>query len=246
MTRKDEGVVVKTARSGETSKHVTFFGRESGKVKLLAKGVLSAKSPWRAALEAGNVVEVVYYYKRDRTLYFLKEANILSTVGRERDSLSRVATILAALELIDQVCYWENPEERIVDLYVALVRCIDAADSIFLFLVFQFKLLDILGTMPDFLSCRVCGDDTSGGWYLPAEGTSVCKKHRVEAAQTLPLDETSNALLGRLASKPLVELARSEIDAPMRKRLGKIVHWTYTFHIQGYSLPEALKLIPRN
>ena len=43
----------------------------------------------------------------------------------------------------------------------------------------------------------------------------------------------------------LSQLGAAEVDADVRKRLGKVLHWTYTFHINGYSLPQALKLIPR-
>jgi hypothetical protein len=29
----------------------------------------------------------------------------------------------------------------------------------------------------------------------------------------------------------------------VRKQLGRLVHWTYTYHVQGYHLPRSLNLI---
>ncbi|MEJ2720147.1 MAG: recombination protein O N-terminal domain-containing protein [bacterium] len=63
MIKKDEGVILRSARSGETSKLVTFLGLESGKIRLIAKGALGGKSPFRGVLEPGNHLEIVYYFK---------------------------------------------------------------------------------------------------------------------------------------------------------------------------------------
>ena len=73
MLRKDEGVVLSSTRRGESSKLVTFLGRESGKMRLLAKGAMSPKSPFRGSLEPGSYVEVLFYYKEARSFFFLKD-----------------------------------------------------------------------------------------------------------------------------------------------------------------------------
>ena len=160
MIRKDAGVVLKTARSGETSKTVTFLSRESGKIRLLAKGALGGKSPLRGALEPGNHLEVVYYHREGRTGRFIKEVHTHSTLDIGRDSLSRLSCALAVLELVDTVCYWESPDPGIVDQLVEYLDCPPAENPVLLFLAFEFKLLSVLGALPDFSACSVCGRGT--------------------------------------------------------------------------------------
>lgn len=244
MIRKDEGIVLRSFRSGETSRHVTLFARQAGKVKVVAKGALAPKSPLRSVLEPGNIVDFLYYHREGRTLYFLKEASTTRSAGRLRESLPRLAAVLAALEIIDAVCYWASPESRIVDLYAEYEAvCQDVQDPLLLFLAFELGLLEILGLLPDFFSCNVCNAPIEAGYYHPSDGAVACRDHSAQAPDRVAVDAALLALIERIGRGPMQQLAPMEVEAGLRKRLGKMLHWTYTFHIQGYRLPEALKLI---
>jgi DNA repair protein RecO len=246
MVRKDRGVVLRAARSGDTSKLVTFLGRDSGKIKLIGKGALSSRSPFRGSLEAGNRLEVVFYFKEGRTLYFIKEAHVVSTLGAGNATLDRVAANLAALDLVDQVCYWGNPETGIVDLVDDYLDCRTGDDPLAVLLALEMRLLEALGSAPHIGSCVECGSPAQGGYYYPADGTSRCRKHAASAPQRLRVDDTLVDLAAFMSESKFDEVARTGVDAATRKRLGKLLHWTYTFHIQGYRLPEALKLITKS
>ena len=245
MIEKDEGVVLKSTRSGETSKVITFFGRRSGKIRLLGKGAMTARNPLRAALEPGNIIETVFYHKQGRTLYFLKEADVVLSAGSGRD-LVHAATSLALLELVNQVCYWASPEERVIDLLVEYRKCEPPRDALFLFIAFEFKLLQILGALPDFSWCSSCGVRFDKGYFHPEDGVGACNVHTHPDPHRIPLGAATLPFLEQLTRRPLDSLDSLEVDGRTRKKLGKILHWTYTFHVQGYGLPEALKLIPKS
>jgi len=246
MIQKDDGVVLKTARSGETSRIVTFLGKRSGKVRIIAKGALKPASPFRGALEPGNHAEVLYSYKEGRTLYFLREVHVHSSIDAGRGSLARTAASLAVLELADAVCFWESPEARVVDLVVEYLRCPPAEDPVLLFLAFETALLEALGALPDLSSCAVCGEPFERGFYHPEEGESACPLHTRPSAHRLELDADLAALERALAGSPLASAARASVPGGVRKRLGALLHWTYTFHVQNYRLPESLKLIQKD
>lgn len=243
MLRKDEGVVLAAVRRGETSKVVTFLGRDSGKVRLMAKGALGERSSFRGSLEPGNVIEVVYYYKEGRSQYYLKEVHVYSAIRSDRASLARVAASLAVLELVDQVCYWHRADAAIVDLVISFLMSDDALDPLTFFLAFELKLLDALGALPDFLACAECG--AASRYYHPSDGESRCRRHLRTDPHRVALGPNLQAVLAELTTQPLASFTARDTDADTRKRLGKILHWTYTFHIDGYALPEALKLIPK-
>ena len=243
MIQKDDGVVLKTARSGETSRIITFLGRRSGKVRIIAKGALKPASPFRGALEPGNCAEVLYYHKEGRTLYFLREIEVHSSIDASRGTLAAVAASLAVLELTDAVCFWESPEERVVDLVVEYFGCPPAADPVLLFLAFETALLEALGALPDLSSCAACGERFERGYYHPEQGESACPLHTKPSAHRVELDADLAALARALAASPLENAARASVPKDLRKRLGALLHWTYTFHVQNYRLPESLKLI---
>lgn len=243
MLQKDEGIVLRTARSGETSVTMTFLGRASGKIRLLAKGALGERSPWRGMFDAGNHVEVVYYYKEGRSVYFVKEASLASPPGRRRDSLPHLATLLASMELLDQVCYAGSPDESIVDVAVDYVRRLDCRDPLFLFLTLEVKLLAALGATPEVTACARCGAAPAGGAYSPRDGASYCREHATGDAEAIALSDEMVALLELCAREPFETVAAHDVPARHRKELGKLVHWTYTHHVHGYNLPKSLNLI---
>ncbi|UCG52519.1 MAG: DNA repair protein RecO [Candidatus Latescibacterota bacterium] len=246
MIRKDEGVVLKSARSGETSKLVTFLGRESGKTRLVAKGALGAKSAFRGMLEPGTHLEVVYYHKEGRTQYFLKEAHVHSALRTETYTITRLAATLAVLELLDHVCFWESPEPRIVNLLLEYLRCSTDNDPLFSFLVFQFNLLGVLGALPEFSSCALCGESLNDGFFHPAEGGSACRDHSESSSRRVWMDKELLSLIAKIGDSPVAELRKLTVGTELRKDLGAILHWTYTYHVNDYRLPDALKLIPKD
>lgn len=247
MLEKDEGVVLKASRSGETSLLVTFLSRRRGKIRLMGKGVLSPKSSSRGLLETGNHLEVVFYYKENRSVYFLKEATALAPRVSRRDSLPHLATWLAAMELLDQVCYPGSAEESITELAVEYLAASPAAvDPLYLFLAFELKLLSALGALPDLFDCARCGRSAAGGVYEARDGSGYCAEHASEPDDvrgSVRLSATVLQQAHRCKAEPLSVLAGEEVTRQTRKALGKIVHWTYTFHVQGYSLPKSLSLI---
>ena len=246
MINKDDGVVLKTARSGETTRIVTFLGRHSGKVRLVAKGALKPTSPFRGALEPGNHAEVLYYFKEGRTRYYLREIHVHSSIETGRDSLARMASALAVIELVEGICFWESPDERVVDLVIEYLRCPPAEDPLFLFLVFETRLLAVLGALPEFSSCAACGETFDRGFFHPEEGECACPLHARTSGQRIELGEDLVALSRALAGDPLERAARTAVEADLRKRLGTVLHWTYTFHVQNYRLPESLKLLQKD
>jgi DNA repair protein RecO (recombination protein O) len=177
MLQKDEGIILRTSRRGETSKDLVFLGRRSGKIRLIAKGALGPKSGFRGLLEPGNHLAVLYYFKEGRTLFYLKEAHVLFTGAAGRDSLDRLVIMLAALELLDGVCFTASPEPRLVDTAMAFLRCPAAADPLFMFLVFELRLLEVLGVLPDFFRCSSCDRGTGGGFFDPRTGECSCPEH---------------------------------------------------------------------
>lgn len=244
MLVKDNGLVLSVARSGETSLGVVFLGRASGKVRLLAKGALSSKHPSRGVLEPGNEVEVVFYYKDGFASYFLKETSLLAAPSAGRESLPHLAANLAALELLNLVCVpGASLDHGIVDTAAAYLAAPANADPLLMFLAFEIKLLEVLGVAPDTFGCVHCGTTPDGGLYSPRDGVSFCAEHGTRVPESVTLSEELLHTAARCADASFDTIAESGVSRSARKELGRLVHWTYTYHVQGYHLPRSLSLL---
>ena len=244
MLLKDTGIVLAIERRGESSLSAVFLGRAAGKTRLLVKGALSAKHPSRGALEPGNEVEVLYYHRDGQATSYLKEVALLRVPGAGRDSLPHMAANLAALELLNHVCVPQaSVDSEVVDTAASFLAAPPAEDPLFLFLAFEIKLLAALGVSPDTVDCVRCGESPRDGIYSPRDGVSFCAEHRDSVPEAVVLSPEIVAVTGQCAEQSFDVLAREAVARGVRKELGRLVHWTYTYHVQGYHLPRSLNLI---
>jgi DNA repair protein RecO len=244
MLIKDSGIVLSAARSGESSLSFVFLGRAGGKIRVLAKGALGPKHPSRGAIEPGNEIEVLYYQREGYATRYLKESSLIAVPAAGRESLPHMAAGLAALELLDQVCAPAAVlDGSIVDAATAFLSAPRSADPLLMFLAFEIKLLTALGVSPDTMSCVRCGGDPGQGSYSPRDGVSYCGEHRGAYPDAVPLTPEVVAAAACCAEEPYAALAAREVSRAARKELGRLVHWTYTYHVQGYHLPRSLNLI---
>jgi DNA repair protein RecO len=245
MLKKEEGVVIRSSRSG-SSRIATFLGEESGKIKLIAKAAMKDKSPYRAALEPGTVLQAVYYYKEGRDLFYLKEAEIRIAGASVEDSLPGMASRLAAIELVDQVTYFGHRDEGVFETIVSFLAVQRPQDPLFFFLVLQMKLLGVIGSLPEFGHCSVCGEKLESGVYDPRGGVSFCAGDETRGAEAMPLEADCLSLIETVAVRPFRELSAMRIEESLRKSFGQILHWTYIYHVQGYRLPDSFKLLKQS
>lgn len=244
MLLRDTGIVIAIGRSGETSLSVVFLGRAAGKLRLLAKGAVSAKHPSRGALEPGNEVEALYYHRDGQGTSYLKEVSLVRAPAAGRDSLPHMAANLAALELLNQVCVPNaSIDSDLVDTAAAFLASPPADDPLFLFLAFQIKLLAALGVSPDTIDCVCCGESPRDGIYSPRDGVSFCAEHRAAVPEAVKLSAEIVNVAEQCAAQPFDVLSHEAVTRGVRKELGRLVHWTYTYHVQGYHLPRSLNLI---
>jgi len=244
MLIKDSGLVLSAVRSGETSLSLLFLGRDSGKIRLLAKGAIGPKHPTRGAIEPGNEIEVLFYQREGYATRYLKESSLIVAPCAGRESLPHLAAGLAALELLDQVCVpGASLDAGIVDTAAAFLSAPRSGDPLLLFLAFEIKLLSVLGVSPDTVSCVQCGADLVEGTYSPRDGVSFCAEHRAAFPDAVDLKPEVVATVAHCAREPYPALAAREVSRAARKELGRLVHWTYTWHVQGYHLPRSLNLI---
>jgi DNA repair protein RecO len=156
----DNGLVLHTVRHGETSLIITVFGRETGKVGLIAKGARSkSKLGSVAALEIFSEAQFVFYHKPGRDLQLLKEWTILEPHRELRGDFVLLTMASAVAELLAK-CLREHDAHR--ELYDSAAVVLSALDSkpvspFPLLWQFELRLFRALGFELPFATCAATG-----------------------------------------------------------------------------------------
>lgn len=104
-------IVLRTVDYSDSSKIVTLLTEEHGKIGVIGRGVKKPKSKLSGLLEAGNVLDVVYYHKESRSLQILSEASYLHKTLNIRLDFEKMGTMMSTLELVTQLVH-ENEVNR--------------------------------------------------------------------------------------------------------------------------------------
>ena len=184
MITRTDAVVLKSMKYRDSSKIVTFYSRRFGKVKGIAKGARQMKSKFGAALEPLSAVSLLFYKKEHRELHLISQCDTLKTYRNIHSELDRMAVGLSILELIDQLTHEEEGNDPLYSLLVQSLDELEQAEKHFMnfFLAFELRCASVLGFMPSFDACQVCGKDLDDlvadepAVFQSAKGALVCDR----------------------------------------------------------------------
>ncbi|MCS7258825.1 MAG: DNA repair protein RecO [candidate division WOR-3 bacterium] len=181
--RKTSGIVLNVQRLGETSKLVTIFTKDYGKLLFLAKGARKLKSQFSGALETFTHCEVIFYYSERKTIYTLSSADIIENFL----SLKSVTKFVTAHKLIEVVMRSTKLEDPIQALYYLLHSALKTLNELknppkkhlrsFLG-AYYLKAISLLGYRPE-LNCCVRCRSSKINYFSISLGGGICdpQKH---------------------------------------------------------------------
>jgi DNA repair protein RecO (recombination protein O) len=152
---RDQGVVLRTMKLGESDKIITFMTQMNGKVRGVAKGVRRPGSRFGARLEPATHVALQCY--RGRELDVVTQVETIDANRALREHYGCLTHAVSMLEAVDQVA---QERERNVALYRMLVgalRTLASDPSPVVSAAFFWKLLSLEGFHPVLDVCARCG-----------------------------------------------------------------------------------------
>jgi DNA repair protein RecO (recombination protein O) len=119
MITKTEAIVLRTVEFQESSLIATLFTRKHGKIAVIAKGARKPKSKLAAFLVPGQLLEVVYYMRQNRSVQTLSDVSYLQKLDKLRVDMEKMALAVTTLELAAQLVH-DNEEND--DLFLFLLK----------------------------------------------------------------------------------------------------------------------------
>ncbi len=176
---KTRALVLRTMRMGETSRLVTFYTQEHGKLKVTAKGARKPKSKFGAALDLMTEVQAVCYVKETRDLQTLTECTLLVPPPDLAQSLERLSFGSAACELVDRLTIEGKPNIRLYQCLAGVLHGLAEVDQNQvepLFWYYQLRVAEALGYRPELRHCISCRSELIGLWlwFSAALGGGIC------------------------------------------------------------------------
>ena len=219
-TYKAEGVVLSRRDLGDADRIVTFFTREFGRRRLVARGCRRPTSQLAPHIELFSRVRLVGVVGAN--LDILTQAQSLETFPRFRDDLAAFAAAGWAVELLDGL---SEDGEAAPDAYAALATFLSAlnqraADPEPLLSALAINLLDMHGYAPELWQCTVCGGSIQPGAhdFAPRTGGVVCTNCSPDhASHSLHVDTLKT--LRFIAHAGLAGAARLRADPRTRAEL---------------------------
>lgn len=185
----------------ESSRLVTLFTRDLGRLVVLAKGAHRADSPFLGRLDLFNECRVVLAPDRGG-LRLLERAEL----AVERRALRLPARFLAASyigELCDAGFAGDRPDAELFDLLqgglVLLERCPLASVAVVV-LGLELRYLRHLGALPALDRCAECGCGLQRGGCRGADGSLLCRAHA--PSPRVAVTAATLAWLGDLEQRP--------------------------------------------
>ena len=181
---RDDGVVLRGQKLGESDRIVTLFTRRHGRVRAVAKGVRRTMSKFGARLEPFGHVDV--QIAEGRTLHVVSQVEGIDLYGRRfLEDYPRYTAASAIAETAERLTpVEEEPALRLYLLTLGAVRALAAGEHAATLVLDSYLLraMGHAGWAPALSACAVCGTSGAHRAFSVPAGGCVCPDCRPPGA----------------------------------------------------------------
>lgn len=240
-TYRDQALVLRTWKLGETDRILSLLTAGRGKVRAVAKGVRRPGSRFGGRLEPYSLVDLQLY--EGRSLDGVNQAELVAAHDGVRSDWIRSAAAAVMAEVVDAVAQEGQREPR---LYLLLRSALDALEAdppdptVFLD-AFLLRAAASQGFPVRAEDCAVCGRPGPHPYLSVVRGGTLCVDDAPTGTKAVAPEVV--ALLGLLASDRWSDLGRVAADAPGRGVAASYVRAFVEHHLDRRL--RAYDLVPR-
>lgn len=147
---KTDAFVLKTIKYGETSKIVTLFTKDFGKLNAIVKGARNYKSKYCGTLESMNYISAVMYIKENRELQFISNAEYKKSFSNILSDFEKLKSAFKIIEILNRSVLNNDVNKTLFDVLLNTISNLNYSEkNTDLFVLnFQIELAKILGISP--------------------------------------------------------------------------------------------------
>jgi DNA repair protein RecO (recombination protein O) len=111
-----ESIVLQSRKQGDTSKIITLYSKNYGKISVIAKGARASKNKFGSSLEPLSCSSTTFYLKPHSDLYLLSKSEIFQKWIRIYNSSEHLTAGFNVIETINITQLNKNPNFELYDL----------------------------------------------------------------------------------------------------------------------------------
>ena len=156
--RQTLALVLQVMDHGDSDKIVTFYTVAQGKISGIAKGAKRSKKRFVNKLEPFSLLDLSYSESRISSLVRLDQAELLNSFPSLRQLYPRYTAAALLCELLLQWTRENDADPALFTLSLWALTSLEQGQSPFATIIlFEIKMLDLLGYKPDLSGCLSCG-----------------------------------------------------------------------------------------
>jgi DNA repair protein RecO (recombination protein O) len=160
---KTPAVALYSLDFAEWDKLVTFFTRDFGKVKGVAKGAKRSRKRFGSGLEPLTYVTLSFFEKERSSLVRLNHCEIIESYPGIHDDVLKVGYASYLGELINEMVAEREVNRALFKLFITFLHLLNEPSFREEFIrIFELRLLALSGYQPELSKCVICGKEVNG------------------------------------------------------------------------------------
>ena len=190
-----EAVVLRTWPVHEADLIVSFFTRDYGKVRGVAKSALKSRKRFGGSLEPMTVARAWFAEKPRQELVRLDQLEIVRSPLATPVDAVRLTVLSFYAELLDEALPDHDPQETVFRLLIGVLEQTHAVQPDLVqpwmpLTYFQLWMTRLMGLLPELTHCTVCGETLKADevYFHSMSDGLFCDLHRLGSANELCAD----------------------------------------------------------
>lgn len=226
LISKCEGIVIRNVDYGETSKIVTIYTRELGKVTLMARG---AKKPVSKLTGITQLFHQGYFLFHSGTgMGTLQQGESIRVYRKITEDIYITSYATYMAELLDRSTDEKQKNAYLFDLFESLYQYLnDGYDPEIIINIFELKILSILGIAPELSRCVSCGKVEGNFHFSTNEGGIICHRCVDRDRYALPISVGAAKIMRMLFLIDVNRLGNISISEQTKHEIRELIDHYY-------------------
>lgn len=226
-TEKTDALVIRQADFSESSRVLTLFTRDFGKLSCLAKGAKRLKSAFEGSLDILAECRIVFIQKGRSGLDLLTESQLLHRFRPTAQSLTHLYGGYYVAELLNSLTEEGDPHPELYQAAVETLRFLESPEPPDC-VIFQFELITLreIGQLPEFDTCTICQSPINlqnQPRFWVSESGLICSRCAGSEYEGRSLQSGSIAVIRHLIESDSEQVQRLALSNPQRQEIRKFL-----------------------
>jgi DNA repair protein RecO (recombination protein O) len=233
-----EAIVLHARKYGDTSRIVTLYTQDFGRVSVMAKGARHTKSKFGSSLDALSYCSVTFYKNSQKELHLLSKAETIRPLKRLGESYDHLTLGLAMAEVMVATQELDEANPQLFALLLESLLALNAAEenTYSIYVSFQIHLAQFMGFALNFDECaeteRKILPNEAADFVFSFSSGAMFAPEIVGARIGFRLRSSVVAALQQLLKAPVTHAAEISLSPGDRDQIQDFFAQYFSFHLE--------------